>query len=44
MMQFINKKHLNMLNKKNHTINLIDAKKTLDKVQNGCSFFFFERF
>lgn len=30
-----------MLNKKNHTINLIDAKKTLDKVQNGYSFFFF---
>ena len=31
----MSKEHVNMLNKKSHIINLIDAKKTFDKIKNG---------
>ena len=39
-MEVMNKEHVNMLNNKSHIINLIDAKKTFDKIQNGNSWDF----
>lgn len=36
-MELTNKEHVNMLNTKNHIINSVHAKKTLDEIQNGYS-------
>lgn len=38
LMEFISKEHVNMVDYKYHKISSIDAKKTLDKIQNSYAY------